>query len=280
MLTDAPRQSDLYLWLFFGLSFLLVTRLLGLGDLDLFLNRLNSLDAVSLCVLAVAAWRLSRGQSAKLANRGEIRAAFALAFAAIALAFVPAAVGIGAGLGVLGLAILRANRADRNLRAGAICLLALAGHLCLAPIVFRIFLDPILQIDRSLLLVAFRLIRPETVLGEVGFTAPDGLRIVLAGGCSSFAGVSVAIAVHVGWAMRVRTALTVFDGAAIIATGILATTINIGRLVLTGWDTQSYMFWHGLDGTAPGLMITWFLQTIAILTGGYLSATWAGRAET
>ena len=194
------------------------------------------------------------------------------------LAFVPSAVGIGAGFGALGLAVLRCNPTDSNLRAAGICLLALAGHLCAAPIIFRVFLDPILRIDRYLLGSAFAVIRPETLWTPAGFTAPDGVRIVLVGACSSFAGVSVAIAVHVGWAMRVRTTLSRLDALAIMATGVLATAINIARLLLTGWDAQSYQFWHGIDGTAPGLMIAWFAQTAVILTGGYLSATWAGRA--
>lgn len=279
MWTNAPRRTELYLWLFLGFSALLATRLLGLGDFDLFLKRINALDAVSLCVLAVAAWRLSLGQSDTLASHREIFGAFALAVAAVGLAFVPSAVGIGAGLGVLGIAILRGNRGEKNLRAAAICLLALAGHLSIAPIVFRIFLDPILTADRYLLGAALSLIRPETIWGTAGFTAPDGLRIALVGACSSFAGISVAIVVHVGWAMRVRTSLTSFDGLAIIATSVLATTINITRLVLTGWDTQSYMFWHGFNNTAPGLLIAWALQTTVILTGGYLSATWAARGE-
>lgn len=273
------RRIDLYAALLCGLSILLAARVLGFGNFELFLIRLSNVDVISFAVLAVAVWRLLRSSSMVPFTATDIAGAFALAAASIGLAFVPSAVGIGAGFGGLGATILLRESTDRDLRAAGICLLALAGHLCLAPIVFRVFLDPILQIDRYLLGLAFSLIRPETLWTDAGFTAPDGLRILLVGACSSFAGVSVAIAVHVGWAMRVRTSLTRFDALAILATGVLATVINITRLVLTGWSEELFVFWHGTDGSAPGLMIAWFLQTAAILAGGYISATWAGRAE-
>ena len=274
-----PTQNQLFLWLLIGLAGLLAARITGLGEIELFLDKINNLDVISLGVLAVAAWRLNRAPASASAVPAQIATALAIAVISVGLGFVPSTVGIGAGFAILGVFILRAGQTDPDLRAAAICLLALASHLCLAPIVFRVFLDPILQIDRYLVGWAFTAIRPDIVWSGARFAAPDGLTIAIVGGCSSFGGISVAIAVHIGWAMRVRTHLTGLDAVAILATAVLATAINITRLILTGWDQQSYAFWHGVAGDGPGLMIAWFAQTTAILIGGYLSATWAAQAD-
>lgn len=262
-----------------GVTIIFAARSFGLGNWDFFAARLNQIDLITWGVIAVAFWRLSLADPGRLASRREQALCLGVAALWPFLALIPAAVGIGAAFALLGLILLAQGPQDRNLRAAAICLLALGTHLSLAPIVFRVFLDPILGIDRFLLGQVFAILRPDIIWSDAGFRTAEGFGITLVGACSSFAGISVAVVVHIGWAMRVRTRLTRLDPLAILLTAILATLINITRLVLTGWNPEGYAFWHGTGADAPGLAIVWVLQTAAILTGGYLSAYWAGRHE-
>lgn len=274
-----PRQNEIYLVVMAGLTALFTTRSLGLGNFDLFVMRSLNIDVITFGVAGVAVWRLLASTAAVSISRQNIAWALVLSLLILCFAFVPSSVGIGAGFGLLGLLIMRSCGSDQTLKAATICLFAIASHLCIAPIFFRMFLEPILAIDKFLLGSVFASIRPDIVWTAARFTGPDGFGITMVGACSSFAGISVAVTVHIGWAMRVRTFLTGLDAIAILATAALATAINIIRLVLTGWSEPFFNFWHGANGDAPGLMLVWALQTAAILTGGYLSAYWAGRVD-
>lgn len=274
---NALRQKEAYILVLTGLAVLFLARNTGLGSFDLMSMRSTNIDVITFGVAGVAAWRIFQSTQNTTASTATLVWAIALSALIVCFSFVPSSVGLGAGFGLLGLLIIRTNAGDQNLKAAAICLFAIASHLTLAPIFFRVFLEPILAIDKYLLGNVFSALRPDILWTNARFTTPDGFGITLVGACSSFAGISVAITVHIGWAMRVRTFLTALDAVAICATAVLATLINITRLVLTGWSQPFYDFWHGIDASAPGIMIAWTLQTSAILLGGYISAYWAGR---
>ncbi len=271
------RQKEIYILVLTGLAVLFLARNLGFGSFDLIAMRSANIDVITFGVAGVAASRILQSVPDTAASAATITWALALSTLIVGLSFVPSGVGLGAGFGLLGLLIYRNHAGDQNLKAAAICLFAIASHLTIAPVFFRVFLEPILTLDKYMLGTVFAGLRPDISWTNARFATPDGFGITLVGACSSFAGISVAITVHIGWAMRVRTFLTALDGIAILATAVLATLINITRLVLTGWSQPFYDFWHGTDGAAPGIMLAWTLQTSAILLGGYLSAYWAGR---
>ena len=86
--------------------------------------------------------------------------------------------------------------------------------------------------------------------------------------------------VHVAWAMALRDHLTRLDGMAMLGTIVVATALNVLRIVLSALSPDSYSFWHGHQGSLPGgAMIFVLLQNLTLVVAGYVTARWAGRSS-
>jgi hypothetical protein len=227
-------------------------------------------------VFAVAFWRMMKVTRGLDASPGEQAFVCAIALAAIPLAAESSKAGIGLAIGALGaFALIRAAK-DENLRATGICLLAICANFSIAPLIFCLAYGQFIDIDMALIQTAVNLIGAPVTATPAGLIADDGNRVLLVGACSSFAGISAAILVHMGWAMTVRTDVDWRDAIAVVATVIIATLFNIIRLTLTASGHDAYAFWHGAEGETPlGGQFFWFAHNAVLLTGGYLSARWA-----
>lgn len=227
-------------------------------------------------VFAVGMWRVSRADRAVSATSQDLFAVLLIALACIPLAGEVSRAGIGLAIGAMGAFALWRSGHDDELRAGSVCLLALCAHLSIAPLLFRLCYSQLIGIDMALLQGAINISGVPVTATPGGLLASDGMRVMLVGGCSSFLGVSVAVLVHMGWAMAIRTEVSWRDTVAVGATVCVATLINVIRLTLTASGHDAYDFWHGAAGEAPvGGQIFWFAQNLVLLTGGYLSARWA-----
>jgi hypothetical protein len=256
-----------------------VLRELRVGDAAMFWPRLARPDVFVLAVFAIGLWRAARCQAGVRARNSDFFYLTLVALAAVPLAAESSHAGLGLCTGALGAWLLLHARGDNELRAAAICMLALCANLSIAPLFFRLAYHGIIGLDMALLQIAIDLTGASVTATPAGLVASDGMRVMLVGGCSSFMGVSTAVLVHMGWAMTVRTEVTWRDSIAVLGTVVLATLLNVVRLTLTASSREGYAFWHGAEGEITlGGEIVWFVHHAILLTGGYLSAYWAGRS--
>ncbi len=263
-----------------GLFLCFALRELRIGAPELFWARLPHVMLFPWLVFGVAIWRMARSAPDIPMRAADMWGVLGLAAATIPLAAEPSLGGIGLAVGGLGLLMLWRWRDDANMRAAALCLLALCANFSIAPLIFRMGYASIIGVDMGLLQAAITWSGAPVIVTPGGMIAEDGLRVLLVGACSSFTGISAAILVHMGWAMVVRSHVSWRDGIAVLATVCVATLLNIIRLTLTASGKAEYAFWHGAAGETPlGGQIYWFAQNAVLLTGGYVSAYWAGRAD-
>jgi hypothetical protein len=261
-----------------GLFFCFALRELRIGKPEIFWVRLPYLMLFPWLVFAVAIWRTARSSVAATVQRVDLAIVLCIAFATIPFA---AERGIGLCAGAIGALIFWRLPNDADMRAAAICLLALCANFSIAPLIFRLAYASIIGADIALLQTAINWSGAPVTVTPAGMIADDGLRVTLVGACSSFAGISSAILVHMGWAMVIRSHVGWRDGIAVAATVCVATALNIIRLTMTASGHAEYAFWHGAAGETPlGSQIFWFAQNAVLLTGGYLSAYWAGITDT
>jgi hypothetical protein len=268
----------LLLWGAGALFLCFALRELKIGAPPEYVPQLLQMSVFPWAVFAVALWRLSRASHATAAAGKDLFAVLLIALACILLAGEVSRSGIGLAIGAMGVFGIWRSGGDLELRAGAVCLLALCANLSIAPLIFRMGYGQFIGIDMYLLQTAIDFVGAPVVATPAGLVAADGLRVMLVGACSSFMGISAAVLVHMGWAMAIRTDVTWRDAVAVAATVCVATLINIIRLTLTASGHDAYEFWHGAAGETPlGGQIFWFAQNLVLLTGGYISATWAAR---
>ncbi len=250
-------------------------RELHVGNPAVFWTWIARPDPFALFVFAVAFWRLSRSGSPTAGAR-DPGLVLGIGAAAIVLAAERSQAGLGLCLAALGMLSLAHGRADPELRAAGICMLALCANMTITPLIFRLGYDHIVALDMALLQAAIDWSGAPVTATPAGLVADDGTRVLLVGACSSFGGISAAILVHMGWAMALRTHVSWRDAVAVAATVAVATALNIVRLTLTASGQESYAFWHGDLGEAPlGGQFFWFAHVAILLSGGYLSAFWA-----
>jgi hypothetical protein len=261
-----------------GLFLCFALRFLRIGASFDQMPTLFSANLFPWAVFAVALWRIAKARSSDFASRSDTVVVLGVALACVLLSAEPSLAGLGIAMGVLGTYLVICSYGERNLIAAGICFLALCTNLSIAPLIFRLGYSQIIDADLALLQTAINLVGAPITVTPAGLVSQDGMWAQLVGGCSSFQGISAAVLVHMGWAMVFRTEVGWRDGVAVAATICLATLINITRLTLTASGHEAYAFWHGLPGTTPlGGQIFWFAQTLALLSGGYFSATWAAR---
>jgi hypothetical protein len=239
---------------------------------------LGNLPIFPWLVIAVAIWRIRATAQSVQANSLDFFAILLIALLCTFLASDSSKAGIGLAIGMLGVFALWRGQNDEMLYAGAVCLMAVCANLSLAPLIFQLGYSNFIGVDMALLQYAINASGAPVTATPAGLVASDGMRVMLVGGCSSFAGVSAAVLVHMGWAMFVRTEVNWRDAVAVCATVLVATVLNIIRLTLTASGHDAYLFWHGNAGELPlGGQLFWFLQNAILLAGGYVSATLAGR---
>jgi hypothetical protein len=268
---------QLAFWALGGLFLCFVLRELRVGDDTGLLQRVALITLFPWGVFAVAFWRLAQMSPLRRARHADLGLVLIAALACIPLMAEVSLAGLGLVIGLVGTWAIWRGRDEAGLRAAGICLLALCTNFAVAPLLFRLGYAQFIGFDLALLQAAIDISEAPVTVTPGGLVAADGLRVTLVGACSSFTGVSAAVLVHMGWAMSARTTVTARDALAVLATVCIATLINILRLTLAASGHESFAFWHGAAGeTPPGGQIFWVLHHAVLLTGGYLSASWAG----
>lgn len=243
-------------------------------------QQLSHPNVFMLGAFGVAVWRALRSRAGQSAATADLCLLALIALAAVPLAAESSLAGIGLCVGALGGWLFARSPDDQQLRAAAVCLLALGGNLSIAPLVFRLTYQAFIGLDMALIQMAVDLSGAPVTATPAGLVAADGTRVMLVGACSSFNGVSAAMLVHMTWAMAIRTEVSWRDGIAVLATVCLATLLNVVRLTLTASGGDAYAFWHGAVGETPlGGEVFWVAHHGILLAGAWLSAHWAGRPD-
>jgi len=149
-------------------------------------------------------------------------------------------------------------------------LLAVAGQLVWAPILFQLFTPELLHADAALVGELLAWLLPDVIWRGTTFIAPDGHTIVLIGACSSFNNVSSAALACVTVAMLTRTEWRRRDLATIAIASVVMILANSLRICLLARGDESHLYWH--NGIGEQILV--IAQTLIIL----LIAWWGRRA--
>lgn len=278
---DMPFK-ELVLWVYFAGVAAILFRFFFLGNPAMFSARVAQLNVFEVGAAAVCAWRMACFQSISAATRSDAVIALVLLTVLIVMGVFPLLSGYSVFMFLFGLFVIRKNEKDRNLFAAGVVMLSLATHFLVAPVIFRAFIEYIVKFDVFLVGNILQLIDPGIQTRGTTFVsnaATDQFAVILVGACSSFNNISAAVLVHVAWAMALRDHLTRTDGVAMLGTVVIATALNVTRIVLSAISPEGYTFWHGNDSTLPGgAMIFVLLQNLTLVLAGYLTARWAGRS--
>ena len=279
---DMPFR-ELVLWIYAAGVCAILFRFFFLGNPAMFSARVAQLNVFEAGAAAVCAWRMSRFQSHRTATISDAAIACSLLLVLMVMGIFPLLSGYALFMFLFGLFLIRKTETDRNLFAAGVVMLSLATHFLAAPIVFKTFIAYIVKFDVFLVGAILQFIDPAIVSRGTSFTTEQGsdqFSVVLVGACSSFNNISAAVLVHVAWAMALRDHLTRLDGMAMLGTIVVATALNVLRIVLSALSPDSYSFWHGHQGSLPGgAMIFVLLQNLTLVVAGYVTARWAGRSS-
>lgn len=286
-LARATRASmplrELVYWLFFAGGSVILLRYFAVGDMAQFRARLTGLNVFELGAAAVCIWRVLEFKSNRLAKGRDVGISLLMLVVLILAGIFPSLTGYAMFMFLLALYFINLQFPDRNLYAAAIVLLSLATHFLFAPFIFNLFIQTIVKMDVFLVGSVLHFVDPSIAVTGTSFASvqrPDQFSVILVGACSSFANISAAVLVHVAWAMAMRDHLTKMDAVAMGGTVIVATALNVTRIVLSTLSPDGFGFWHGYDGALPtGAIVFVLMQNLTLVIAGYLTAIWAGRAK-
>jgi hypothetical protein len=139
------------------------------------------------------------------------------------------------------------NNGDRKLRAAAVVLAALAVQQLWGHLFFDLVAVHLLRAESAVVGMLLDVARPGTVWQDNIITEPNGYRVIMLGGCSSFHNLSLAMLCwvtvsmwrHQDWRARDFAIGTMIGGTMIL--------FNIARVCLMAWNRDLYHYWH--DGT-------------------------------
>jgi hypothetical protein len=276
-------QRELLLWLFLSGVSLTLVRYFCVGNAPLFWQNVNQVNVFLVGAFCVAAWRLKRFAGSDFLTKTDVTFAAGLVVVLVIAGLFPKLMGFGLFFLLFAFWLVRKKDPSHELHASAIVMFALVTNFLFAPVLFRMFLPFFVWLDAQLVGHTLQFLDPAFVWNTTSFSRNVGgtkFGVALVGACSSFNNVSAAVLVHMAWAMALRKHLTTFDGIALIGTVVIATLLNVLRIVLAALGPENYAFWHGPSGTMPlGLFLFVVAQNLALITAGYLTAKWAGRGR-
>jgi hypothetical protein len=286
--SPAPRvvtmaRKELLLWLFWAGAATSAFRYFSIGNAPLFWLSVGQINVFLFGAFLVAGHRLSRYAGKETVQPADFAAALLLLAILVMAGLLPRLIGIGVYYFCFALWLFRIGDRTRELFAAAIVMSAVVTHVLFAPLIFRSFQPLFLWMDAQLVGHVLQFFDPDFSWTGTQFSriqASGNFGIVIAGACSSFNAVSVAVLAHLAWAMALRKSVSRWDGVALLGTLAFATALNVARLVLTAQGPEGYAFWHGSGGGLPtGALIFIAVQNLALLAAGYATARWAGRPD-
>jgi exosortase/archaeosortase family protein len=265
-------RRELLLWIAGGLFANQAIQLLDLSSVSAFAASLANQNYVYWFGCYVVLYRLSASHDRTPAERTDWYFAAAMMLSMLVSSFIAYRFAIGFLATVMALYVLRFFRADRELKAAGIVLVALSAHLVWGPILFQLLTPELLRADAALVGGMLKLIRPDIIWTDTTFQTPGSFAISLVGACSSFHNLSTALLACAAATMFMRTEWTRSDIAIVAATGVAMILMNDARICLLAWSPASYNFWH--EGAGDPLFS--FFMTIVLL----LIAFWGAVPRT
>ena len=152
---------------------------------------------------------------------------------------------------------------------------ALALNSFWAPLFFQFFTEQIIAVDSAALRLAYSALRPDIVADGALFKAAGNFGILIVGACSVFSSASVAVLATVALIQNKRAGFKWRDLAATVLVLLAMLFISTARLVIYGWSSESFRYWHNGDG------VSIIEQTQILLMGGiaFVCANWAVREK-
>lgn len=264
----AISRCELYFWLFLvslanGL-FPIISKEVALasepGALLASATNLFGISAVVIAAMAVALHMLATGPSSRSMSKADHR----VAVVALMAALLPQGWLSWVAISLVSLHLIRSSGAASSERRAAIILLAVAGSLFWGRLLLNLLSPQILKIDAAF-------VAQLTGVQQFGNILPavDGSKsFIVANGCSSLHGMSVAIVLWatMGQLMRVRLS------AAYIAFGIAAAMVtlalNVARISAIVMRPDYYHFLH----EGPGATVFSWIGLIVVAVICFLGA--------
>jgi hypothetical protein len=202
-------------------------------------------DLAALGVFQIIAWYavfrlLAASDAAQVGDRRDFLVAIILCL----LVFLPTSRMIW--VAVLGLAtyVRLTGSNDRNLRAAAVVLAALAVQQFWVHIVFDLAAVPLLRAETAAVGTVLTAARPGTLWHDNIITGPGGFGIVLYSGCSSFYNLSTALLCWVTLRSLDSIDWRPRDLAHAAIVGATMIVLNFARLCIMGLNLDLYHYWH------------------------------------
>lgn len=211
------------------------------------------------CAIGLGLFHFRRAGEAPLGGRDKLIGALAL------VGFVvPSAIASWSVMAVLALAVLMDRRSDDVIGRGAAIMLAVGLREPMAFLALKLFAAPLLNLDAALTAGLLNLLTGiGTHTGNI-VEGPDGHRLVILTGCTSYTNLSIALlswfAVSRTFVLRWRRRHTVTG----LAVGVSVLALNILRLVFMAMGSETYRFFH--DGAGVQLFDAAVLTVILALT--------------
>jgi exosortase/archaeosortase family protein len=254
-------RRELLLWVVICLFANQALQLLDIGSYEAFAASLAAQNIIYWLACYAVIYRLSGSDGARPATRLDCFLASAICVSILLTSFLPYRFGIGLLTTITAGYFLMADRGDRNLTAAGSVLLAISAHQVWGPVLFQLLTPELLRADAALVGETLAWLRPDIIWSENSFHAPDGHRISLIGGCSSFNNVSSAVLACATVAMLTRTDWHRRDIATLAVACVVMILVNAARLCLLAWSGPQHLFWH----EGAGAQILGVAQTLLVL---------------
>lgn len=121
---------------------------------------------------------------------------------------------------------------------------ALLVNLVLAPVVFNLLSEQILQLDAWLVYGFAHWLDPDTVLRGTSIQRSSGFSVVLVGACSAFNALSLAMLSYVTWVVFLRGVPNRRDLLWLLPMTAAIVAWNVFRISLMGESREGYAYWH------------------------------------
>jgi hypothetical protein len=153
---------------------------------------------------------------------------------------------------------------DHKLRAAGTVLAALALQELWGPLLFNLLAVHLVRVEAAVISTLLEVARPGTAWQDNIITEPNGYRVVILAGCSSFHNLSLAMLCwltvsrlrHQDWQARD------FSIGAVI--GVTMILFNIARICLMAWSIDLYHYWH--DGTGAEIYAIGASLTVLLMS--------------
>jgi hypothetical protein len=259
-LARAIGRRELLLWIAVALFANQAIQVLDFSSLSALGTSLANQNYIYWFGCYVVLYRISASDD-QVAESTDWYFAFATMLAMLLSSFIAYRFAIGFLATAMAFYLLLFRRADRELKAAGVVMLALSAHLVWGPILFQFLTPELLRADAALVGGMLKVVRPDIIWTDTTFQTPGNFAISLVGACSSFHDLSTALLACAAATMFMRTNWIRSDVVRIAAAGAAMIFINDARLCLLAWNKASYDFWHA----GAGAPLIGFFTTIVLL---------------